>query len=237
VDQADLPQLNLRLDRAVLKREFDRAGRIHIRNILTEASAERVHRCLKDETAYDLCLNIGGSARTLRHVTPQERQRYAVAAWREVGAVGFRFLFDMHVLTLHGEPYADPGHYWAKFVGFLNGAEFLALARELTGLEGIEFADAQATVYRSGDFLTAHDDNVPGAHRLIAYVLGFTPLWRPEWGGLLEFLDTSSEVETSYVPGFNTLKLFRVPMPHYVSMVAPSAQSGRYSVTGWLRAR
>ena len=84
----------------------------------------------------------------------------------------------------------------------------------------MSYADAQATLYRSGHFLTSHNDDTPGSKRLAAYVLSFTPAWRAEWGGLLEFLDGNGQVETGYLPGFNTLKLFRVPMTHYVSMVA-----------------
>jgi Rps23 Pro-64 3,4-dihydroxylase Tpa1-like proline 4-hydroxylase len=122
-------------------------------------------------------------------------------------------------------------------VAFLNSEEFLGFTRDITGIEAIEFGDAQATLYRSGHFLTAHDDNVPGTKRLAAYVMSFTPVWRPEWGGLLEFVDHTSQVDAGYVPGFNTLKLFRVPMTHYVSMVAPFATGSRYSITGWLRAR
>jgi Rps23 Pro-64 3,4-dihydroxylase Tpa1-like proline 4-hydroxylase len=179
------PRLNPQLDRPALAEEYRRRGRIHIQSVLTQASAERLYFCLRDETTYSLCVNSGADTRTLRDLTSQQRLDYATAAWRQVG----------------------------------------------------EYADAQATLYRSGHFLTAHDDNTPGTKRLAAYVLSFTPVWRPEWGGLLEFLDDTSQVETGYVPGFNTIKLFRVPMTHYVSMVAPSAMSGRYSITGWLRAR
>ena len=233
----DSPQLNPRLDRAAPANQYERTGRSHITNVLTQESAERIHRCLRDETPYSLCVNIGGTVRTLRDLTPEERQHCAMAVWREVGTVGFRFLFDMHLLSLSGEPYADSRHYWAKAVSFLNGADFLDLAREITGIEGIDFVDAQATLYRGGDFLTVHDDDVPGTKRLAAYVLSFTPVWRPEWGGLLEYLGRGSQIEMGYMPGFNTLKLFRVPMAHHVSMVAPYAGSGRYSIIGWLRSR
>jgi SM-20-related protein len=232
-----LPQLNPQLDRTALGEEYRRHGRIHIQDVLTQTSAERLYRCLRDETPYGLCLNAGGEARTLSSLTPQQRLECATAVWREVGAAGFRFLFDMYLLSFSGEPYRDPHHYWAKAVAFLNSEEFLGFSREITGIEGIEYADAQATLFRSGHFLTAHDDYVPGTKRLAAYVMSFTPVWRPEWGGLLEFIDHTSQVDTGYVPGFNTLKLFRVPMTHYVSMVAPYATGGRYSITGWLRAR
>jgi SM-20-related protein len=235
---SDIPlALNSELNRSALKDEYRRQGRIHIKNVLTEAAAERVYACLKSETAYDLTVNITGDARALRNLTSKEQHDCTVAAWGKVGVDGFQFVYDMHLLSFAGEAYRDPTHYWAKVTGFLNGTEFLEFAREITGIDAIDFADAQATLYRAGHFLTGHDDNVPGTKRLAAYVLSFTPVWRPEWGGLLEFLDSGGQVEAGYVPGFNTLKLFRVPMGHYVGMVAPYAQGGRYSITGWLRAR
>ena len=75
------------------------------------------------------------------------------------------------------------------------------------------------------------------ANRLAAYVLSLTPRWRAEWGGLLEFIGADGHIAAGYVPNFNSLRLFRVPINHHVSCVAPFAMAGRYSITGWLRAR
>lgn len=233
----DAPELNPALDREALARQFREQGRIHITDILTRLSADRLHFCLKQEIRYKLCTNIGGTARALENLSAEERHACSVAAWREVGIERFQFLFDMHLVSFAGEPYPDSRHYLANLVAFLNGPDFLGFAREITGTDAIAFADAQATLYRNGHFLTAHDDNVPNARRLVAYVFGFTPVWRPEWGGLLEFPGTIGTIESAYLPGFNTLKLFRVQMSHYVSVVAPYAQAPRHSITGWLRAR
>ncbi|HEX3485578.1 MAG TPA: 2OG-Fe(II) oxygenase family protein, partial [Micropepsaceae bacterium] len=203
------PQLNPDLDSERLAQEYRRQGRIHIQTILTQASAERLYHCLRDETPYSLCFNSKDGVRALTDLTPQQKLECATAVWRQVGIDGFQFLYDMNMLSFKGEPYRNPQHYWAKAVAFLNSPEFLGFTRAITGMEGIAFADAQATLYRGGHFLTAHDDDVPGTKRLAAYVLSFTPMWRPEWGGLLEFPRGTSTIEEGYVPGFNTLKLFR----------------------------
>jgi SM-20-related protein len=231
------PQLNPALNRAALAAQFRQRGRIQISDVLTKSSADRLHFCLQREIPYALYANIGGTPRALRDLTPEERQICIVAAWREVGTREFKFIYDTHLVSFAGEPYSDSQHYLAQTAAFLNSPEFLGFAREVTGIGAIEFADAQATRYGSGHFLTAHDDDVAGSNRLTAYVFSFTPVWRPEWGGLLEFLDGNGQIETGYMPGFNTLKLFRVPMSHHVSMVAPYAQGLRHSITGWLRAR
>ena len=233
----DRVQLNPHLNSRALAEAFRLHGRIHIGDILIRSCADRLHHCLRYETRYNLCTNIGGTVRSLEDLTAEERHACTVAAWRETGIREFRFAYEEHRISLNGEPYPDLRHHLAAAFAFLNGGEFLAFAREITGIARIDFADAQATVYRNGHFLTAHGDDVPGSNRVAAYVLGFTPVWRPEWGGLLEFPGTSGTIESAYLPGFNTLKLFRVPMSHYVSVVAPYAQAPRHSVTGWLRAR
>jgi SM-20-related protein len=109
--------------------------------------------------------------------------------------------------------------------------------RVVTGKKGIDFADAQATAYGPGHFLTAHDDEVAGKQRHAAYVFNLTPVWRVDWGGLLLFHGADGHVSRGFTPSFNALNIFAVPQPHSVSMVAPFAANRRYSVTGWLRGR
>lgn len=43
-------------------------------------------------------------------------------------------------------------------------------------------------------FVTEHDDDVAGKQRLAAYVFGFTPQWRPDWGGVLQFIDSNGHI-------------------------------------------
>ena len=236
-DRERPPALNPELDRALLAAEFARYGHVQIPQVLDRESAQRIHACLIQETAYSLIFNDGEKQLEYHDLTPQQRQDFTRAAWRRVGLRTFQFLYEQHILTLDGGSYADPGHYWARVTDFLNGSPFLDFVRAVTGMPDIAFADAQASVYRAGHFLTSHGDESAGAKRQAAYVLSLTPSWRPEWGGLLEFIGQDGHIEAGYVPNFNSLRLFRVPINHYVSCVAPYATTGRYSVTGWLRAR
>jgi len=115
---------------------------------------------------------------------------------------------------------------------------FIDAMRCLTGEAAIAYADFQATRYDAGCFLAPHDDAVEGKHRIAAYVIGLSPDWRPDWGGLLQFPQAETGgVVHALVPSFNSLTVFRVPRPHFVGVVAPFAAQGRYSVTGWLRER
>ena len=107
--------------------------------------------------------------------------------------------------------------------------------RTVTGVDEIDFADAQATAYSPGDFLTGHDDLIVGKDRHAAYVIGLTPTWRPEWGGLLLFHDEHRDVMRAYPPAMNVITLFRVPQLHSVTEVTRATGYRRYSIAGWLR--
>ena len=89
----------------------------------------------------------------------------------------------------------------------------LNMLRKIVGDDAVAMADAQATAYAPGDFLTGHDDGVAGKNRVAAYVLGLTPAWRCEWGGLLLFHGVQGDAAEAWVPHFNTLNIFAVPQP------------------------
>ena len=120
-----------------------------------------------------------------------------------------------------------------RFADLMNAPASLEMMRTITGRENIVFVDAQATDYRSGDFLTTHDDVVEGKHRVAAYVFSLTRRWQADWGGLLMFEE--GERVSGFVPDYNVLRLFAVPRRHHVSLVAPWVDERRLSITGWLR--
>ena len=110
----------------------------------------------------------------------------------------------------------------------------LGLLERIIGKGPLRFRDGQATTYGPGDLLTAHDDNVAGKRRVAAFVLGLTPVWRLEWGGLLMFHGADRATAAALMPRFNTLDLFLVPQVHSVSVVVPGIDARRYAITGWL---
>jgi len=230
-----LPELNPALDRMALRERFRADGRIHIPDILTRPAAERLYRALTQETPWTVTLNKGQHFLDFEKLPPEERTKLAFAAWERARS-GFAYFFDNHRLSRDGEPYPDQKHYLARIVAFLNAPHFLAFMRELTGLDGIAWTDAQATLYRPGDFLTVHDDQIGGHKRLAAYVLNMTPGWRADWGGVLQFIEPSGHIAEGFVPAFNALNIFRVPAQHSVSQVALYG-GFRYSITGWFHAR
>jgi Rps23 Pro-64 3,4-dihydroxylase Tpa1-like proline 4-hydroxylase len=144
-----------------------------------------------------------------------------------------QYIFDTRRLDL--EPEDAPHDAVSEVPGFLNGSDFLALVRGVTGDDRIDFADAQATRYRPGHVLTGHDDAAEGKNRLYAYVLNLTRDWRADWGGVLAFEGADGHIGAGFVPAFNALNIFAVPMRHAVTQVATFAPRDRLSITGWLR--
>lgn len=227
----DAPRLNPALDPAALAESFRAKGRLHIPNIVTDAAARRIVSALERETPWVLTFNEGEKHFDYDKLSPAERQKFAYAAWNRARSE-FQFFHHRHRLTVAGEPYKDPAHYYAGFVSFLSSPEFLGFIRDVTGLPQIAWINAMATLYKPLDFLTVHDDDVRGDNRLIAYVFNFTPVWRPDWGGALQFHDPEGNIEEGFMPSFNALNIFRVPKSHSVAQVAPFG-GNRYAITGW----
>lgn len=231
--------INPALDRAALRLEFRRQTRVRIPGFLGEAAAAWLARQLRERQDWVQVINSGAKVFELdrqvrKGMTPEQARSMDDAVYR--GArTGFQYRYES--IRVPDEPAArakldDPLARLAEWMSVGEGGVFV---RAVTGFQQIAFADAQATAYAPGDFLTAHDDGVAGKNRLAAYVLGLTPGWRTEWGGLLLFHAADGMVTEGVMPEYNTLNIFAVPQQHSVSEVTRAAPHRRYSVTGWLR--
>jgi len=129
----------------------------------------------------------------------------------------------------------DAEHPIHLLTEFLNSAEFLEFGRQVIGVDAVTKADAQATFYTRGNFLTRHVDEGHDDERRAAYTLGFTRRWEPDWGGLLMLLDGNKDIERAFLPRFNMLSIFDGRRIHSVSAVSPFAGDGRFQITGWFR--
>lgn len=232
-------RLNPRLDTGLIARVYRAAGRVHIPDIFDSESAARIHRALSDETPWQLVLFDGAEHRELRvgslsELAEPERSRLQAAA-ESAAERGFSYRYSNFRLYENYQEGLHREFFLMRVLEFLNSPPFRDLVRLITADPLIDYADAQATLYRAGDFLTRHDDGVEGKNRRAAYVLSFTPEWLADWGGLLAFPDRQGHLSEAYAPAFNALNLFRVPTLHAVTQVSSFAPAGRYSITGWLR--
>jgi Rps23 Pro-64 3,4-dihydroxylase Tpa1-like proline 4-hydroxylase len=213
--------------------------RAHIPQFLRAADADAIHQALATLSRWNTVTRSGDrhldlDAAGLRQLRPEDQIRFENAV-HDGARRGFQYLFDNYPVADAYYAGTIVSDKLARFFEFLNSPETIAFAREVTGIPDIKFADAQATRYRPGHFLTEHDDAVDGKNRCAAFVLNLTHNWRADWGGLLMFIGEDGHVEEAYTPRFNALNIFTVPQRHSVSVVAPFAATERFSITGWFR--
>jgi hypothetical protein len=181
----------------------------------------------------DKVFELSRSARDAMNQAQRDGLNQAVLAGARAG---FQYRYEaLRLPDGDAPPPAGENSLIATWPAFLSGGAVRDVMRAITGADDIGFADGQATAYAPGDFLTGHDDAVPGKHRRAAYVFSLNPVWRVEWGGLLLF--HAGAGVRGVGPAFNSLDIFAVPQMHSVSMVTGSIPNRRYSITGWLRAK
>ncbi|MCG8434910.1 MAG: 2OG-Fe(II) oxygenase [Gammaproteobacteria bacterium] len=221
-----------RITLADYQQQLARAGRVVVRDFLEEAKAEQLFTDISNIEQWDLAVNTPAGPAAIdatEFESAPERERQKVHQEIHKQALdGFSYYYGRYEL-IPGEPIC------LKDVrDFIASDGFMSFIKQLTGDAHIERADAHATVYRTGHFLKKHDDTYAGKNRRYAYVIGLTPYWQVDWGGLLHFIDSDGSVSDVFVPAFNTLTIFKVPQNHFVSIVTNFANESRYSVTGWI---
>jgi len=232
--------LHPRQDTDELRAHFARHGRVRIAELLEREGAAALRDELALHSGWRHVLNGGdqifeSAPGSIELMEPAERAALEAAVMQSA-AQGFQFRYDSIRVPDDESERATRSDLLTRFAEFMSSDAVLGWLAEITDDRSPQFADAQATRYRAGHFLTTHDDDVAGKNRSAAYVYGLSPEWRPEWGGLLLFT-TAAEVTHAGVPGFNCLDLFAVGQSHSVSPVAAYAPADRISVTGWLRRR
>ena len=164
-----------------------------------------------------------------------QRQAIAQAMGQRAARGEFGFTYLVYPLIPARLAKWDPGHPIHRLTDFLNGPEFLSLARRIIQHPTLTQVDGQASCYRPGDYLAYHRDEGVKSERRAAYTLGFSRQWQPDWGGLLLFYDDKNDVRTGLTPRFNVLTVFDGLMPHSVTPLSAFAPRPRYSVAGWFR--
>lgn len=232
-------RINPTLDVCELRASFKKDKRLHVPEFLVAEDAERLLYFLKNSGAWKLVINQGEKLfeldRAAQSELTGERERQLELAVYSAARKGFQFRFEtIRVPDRDADRAADQTPL-SQFARFLSSPATIKFLRTVTGFEDLSFADAQATAYGPGHFLTAHDDDVAGKKRRAAYVLNLSRDWPVDWGGLLTFPKAHSATAEVFIPTFNALNLFAVPQLHSVSIVTPFAARRRYSITGWLR--
>lgn len=149
---------------------------------------------------------------------------------------GFRYLYASYPLMKRFWEGEDSEVPVAALAQFVAGNPFLKFVEDVTGVAAGQ-PDGHLAKYGRGHFLNTHTDQrapLNGRTRAIAFVLNLTRNWHADWGGVTTFWSEGIDSSRSYVPAFNSMLVFRVPVLHSVSMIVPFATESRLSLAGWL---
>ena len=228
------------IDVAGLAATFQRDGRVQVPNVLTPETAATLHRILSTETEWGLGWGAAEQTGNVRAaawhaMSPAERAKFGDQARAAAQRGDFAFLYARYPMIEAYLEQWDPGHPLDLLLEHLNAPLALDFLRDLTGILELIKAEAQATLFAPGHFLTSHDDHHAATGRRVAYVLNLARDWQPDWGAYLSFHNAAGDIKASFRPAFNSLNLFAVPQRHSVGFVPPYAPVGRYAITGWYR--
>lgn len=226
------------LDSAVLTSAFRQRKRVQIRNFLEPTSAQLAWEELAS-LPWGLVYRDGFRvvelyAAAVERLDSREAARI-MEGIREQARTDYQFFYAYYpILTAYFSPEV-PRRPVFDLYELINSPAVLDVVREVTGQPDIRWADAQATYFKPGHFLKAHNDELPADKRVAAYVLNVTKEWDKDGGGFLQFFDDQGDIEQAIKPTFNALNLFTVPQLHSVSMVSTWVTEKRMAMTGWFR--
>jgi hypothetical protein len=75
-----------------------------------------------------------------------------------------------------------------------NTLDIESCRQQLAARGRVQIADflQEDAAERLRECLAPHDDSHAGEGRRYAYVINLSQRWKPEWGGLLQFIDTAA---------------------------------------------
>lgn len=235
--------INPELDLDAAATRFATETRVQLRDVLTDASARTLRRILERETPWGFAYK--GAADPVRLSQPEvralsdgNRREIANDIQRTAAGRDYAVRFNQYAILDAYLAKSNPGGPHDILLEHINDTPLLDLVRRVTGIAELRKADAQATLFLPGDFLSRHSDSHLTEGWRVAYVLNLADDdWSPDWGGYLNFFDDDGNIVAGWRPRFNALNLFAVPQSHGVSYVPPFAAASRFAITGWFRDR
>lgn len=232
-------RLNPDLDLEAYAAEFRARGMVQLQDLFAPDSAAALTELLTKQTPWRVTFIDNGKPVAyapdgIQQIgKPAFEEKMRAVAERARANYGYRYhSYPMSQAQFQGW---DAGHPLHEVTRFLNSKTYLDVGRAITGEERINKVEAMASLYAPGDFLTRHIDHGSAGERRAAYVIGMTPEWHPDWGGLLLFYNDRKDVMGGFTPRFNVVTIFSTAYEHAVTQVSSFAGAGRYSIAGWFR--
>ena len=144
---------------------------------------------------------------------------------------------DLFSLNQTADLHATKNECLKSFHLFASSSEFAEFMKKLTGISVEPGAlDLAGSLYKSGDYLLCHDDQVED--RKIAYILYLSKGFGEKDGGRLVLFDNfkgkpKSEVVKN-MPVWNSLMVFEVSQISFHSVEENMSSKDRYAIGGWL---
>lgn len=234
--------VNPALDIGALREAFRRNGKVQIRNILRPDFAEALYDCLLNDVPWELAVYRAKeqgkaafarlSAQEVAALGTDGYARLAAEAYAHAGK-DFQYLYDAYDVLQARREGRQPELLLQEFLDFIGSESLFDFIMEVSGDLEFNRVDCHACRYRPGQFLREHADKSPFEQRHMAYVFYFTRDWHADFGGITYFYDEAGRIADAFLPEFNALTLFKVPVGHSVSQVASFAPDPRLSITGW----
>jgi SM-20-related protein len=231
--------LNKNQQIAKLKHSYLNNGFVKLESALSNDTASLIYANIAKQEQWNLVFRNNGIHQDLNNLAVErwdDKEKNNLTELVHTQAVNaFQYFYE--TIPIYDIYYDKlmPKHFFNDIVKFLNSEETLNFFREILEAPEITFLDAQITRFKAGHFLNRHNDNVKGKNRVAAFVINLSKDWRTDWGGALHILNNDLEIEQSFVPSFNEINIFKVPVEHLVGYVSPFATGHRLSITGWLR--
>lgn len=244
--------INKSLDFNSIKNEFGKNGYIKIDNFFNEYTAEFLYEALKELNKkglwyqanfgnpkfYDSTLTLEQS--DARHFSYRYEMYPLKSYTLDSMKKSFIFRTDMNKLeNISDNPEMELKHnnILREVSDFLNSEYMHDLIGFITG-NTLSYNDLVcfASRYTADDYLAPHNDSTHDrvSPRRVAFVINLTKDWLLHWGGNLVILeeDKDKAIET-FIPLFNNMILFNVPVRHAIFPVSCYCQSERFAITGW----
>jgi len=159
------------IDPERLAADYAASGRIRIEPFLSAGSAAALADHLRQRTDWSLALK-GEASRVFdfdeaARAGMSAEQSRALEKLAAPDRPGFRYLYE-RIWAVDAKRVRETGTLLAAFAEFLRSEPVLDLLRRVTGAAEIASADAQATRYAPGHFLTIHDDSEQARIRRVA---------------------------------------------------------------------
>jgi SM-20-related protein len=231
--------INNQLDISAARATFAEAGRCRIDDFLAPDLADRLLAELSEGMNFDVAYACSPSPKLVSASAWQSMTAPTRKALNEQlmarASEGQGFLYCTYLAKNRVSASSRDDELMDSVFSFWGGDVMQKLVADITSLN-VKGAESQFTRFTVGQYLTRHRDTLEGNKRLLAFVLSLSRGWHPDWGGLLHFYNEDGEIEETWTPRFNTLQIFDIRQIHGVSVVAPCAPRGRYSLTGWFTA-